>query len=68
MEEKLSFEENLKELEKIVAELEKNDCPLDKAIELFGDGAQKVKICNQLLSDAKLKIETISNERTDEND
>ena len=68
MSEKLSFEENLKELEKIVEQLESNDCPLEKAIELFSVGAEKVKVCSELLNEAKLKIETISNERTDDND
>ena len=39
MEEKFSFEENMAELNKIVAELEKGDIPLEKAVELYEKAA-----------------------------
>lgn len=36
MSEKINFETNIKELEEIVAKLEKNDIPLDESLKLFG--------------------------------
>lgn len=63
MDKKINFEDTLKELETIVAKLEDNNCSLDDAIALFGQGVEKVKLCDELLKDAKLKIE-----RMDEND
>lgn len=51
-----SFETNLAELEKIVTSLEKGDCTLDEALELFENGVKAAKICNKQLSEAKQKI------------
>lgn len=56
MEEKHSFEENMTELNKIVTELEKGDIPLEKAVELYGEGIKLSAICKKQLSEAKIKI------------
>ncbi|MBO5318309.1 MAG: exodeoxyribonuclease VII small subunit [Ruminococcus sp.] len=56
MEEKFSFEENMAELNKIVAELEKGDIPLEKAVELYGRGVELSAVCKKQLSEAKIKI------------
>lgn len=68
MKDNLNFEETIKELEKIVSELENNDCPLETAIELFSNGVDKIKKCNEIINNAKLKIETIENEQKSENE
>lgn len=68
MKDNLNFEETIKELEKIVCELENNDCPLETAIELFSNGVDKIKKCNEIINNAKLKIETIENEQKSENE
>lgn len=56
MEEKLSFEENMAELNKIVTELEKGDISLERAVELYGKGVKLSAVCKKQLSEAKIKI------------
>lgn len=56
MDKKISFEENMKELSRIVAELEKGDLPLEKAVSLYGDGVRLSAECRKQLSEAQLKI------------
>lgn len=66
MSDNISFEKSLSELEVIVAKLEKEDCSLSEAIELFESGVKLTKICNEHLQNAKLKIETLTEENIDE--
>ncbi|MBR4361541.1 MAG: exodeoxyribonuclease VII small subunit [Ruminococcus sp.] len=56
MEQNASFEENLKTLSGIVAELEKGDIPLEKAVGLFGDGVKLSAVCRKQLDEARIKI------------
>lgn len=56
MEEKNSFEENMQRLGAIVAELEKGEISLEKAVELYGDGVKLSALCQKQLNDAKIKI------------
>lgn len=56
MEEKITFEENMTKLSKIVSELEKGDIPLEKAVELYGEGVKLSAICRKQLDEAKIKI------------
>lgn len=51
---KMSFEEELDRLEKIVSCLESGDAPLEKSLELFQEGVGLVKSCN-------LKLEAVEN-------
>lgn len=53
---KLSFEENLAELSKIVESLEKGDLSLEKSVELYEKGMQISENCKKELDSAKLKI------------
>lgn len=53
---KLSFEENLAELSKIVESLEKGDLSLEKSVELYEKGMQISEDCKKELDSAKLKI------------
>ena len=62
VEENVSFEDNLKELEEIVAKLEKGDVPLDNAIEEFKKAMDLVKACDDKLKDAQDTIAKIVNE------
>ena len=57
--ENMSFEDNLKELEEIVANLEKGDVPLDDAIEEFKKAMDLVKACDDKLKDAQDTIAKI---------
>lgn len=56
MDEKVTFEDNMIKLGKIVAELEKGDIPLEKAVELYGEGAKLSALCKKQLEEAKIKI------------
>ena len=56
MEDRTSFEENLKALSGIVTELEKGDIPLEKAVELYGEGVRLSAVCRKQLDEARIKI------------
>ena len=53
------FEESLQRLEIIVAELEKGDVPLDRALELFDEGMKLSGACRKELEDAEGKVEIL---------
>jgi exodeoxyribonuclease VII small subunit len=56
MDEQLSFEEALKQLEKITQTMEEGGLRLEEAIGLFEEGMRLAKICNEQLNAAELKI------------
>ena len=60
-----SFEENMEELEKVVAELEKGDLNLDDSVSRFEQGLKNSKECIQILEEAEKKI-TILVKKDDE--
>jgi len=53
------FEESLERLEKIVAELEKGDVSLDRALELFDEGMKLSGSCRKELEEAEGKVEIL---------
>ena len=57
--EKLTFEEAMKELEKLVDSLDEGDISLDEAISAYDRGSQLKDYCQKKLHDAKMKVETI---------
>ena len=57
--EKLTFEEAMKELEKLVDSLDKGDISLDEAIAAYDRGSKLKDYCQNKLHDAKMKVETI---------
>ena len=62
MADELSFEDALKELERIVARLESGDASLQEAIDLYERGDQLRRQCAARLDAAQARIEAI---RTD---
>ena len=56
---KMSFEDAMKELEKLVNSLDKGDVSLDEAITAYDRGSQLKDYCEKKLNEAKMKIETI---------
>ena len=56
---KLTFEEAMQELEKLVDSLDKGDVSLDEAIEAYDRGSQLKDYCQKKLNEAKMKVETI---------
>ena len=64
--EKLTFEEAMQELEKLVDSLDKGDVSLDEAIAAYDRGSQLKDYCQKKLHDAKMKVENIqSSENND---
>jgi exodeoxyribonuclease VII small subunit len=55
----LSFEQALAELEKIVAQLESGQAPLEESIVLYERGARLKAHCEARLEAARLKVEKI---------
>ena len=55
----LSFEEALAQLERIVAELESGQAPLERAIESYERGAALKSHCEARLAAARLRVEKI---------
>ena len=53
---KNSFEEAMKQLEKIVQELETGDLPLETAIQKFEEGVKLSKLCSRKLDETEKKI------------
>ena len=56
---KLSFEEGLSELEKIISQLEDGKVTLEESIEIYTRGSQLRVHCESKLNSAKEKIEKI---------
>ena len=56
MTKKRSFEDSIKELEKIVKELESGDLSLEKAIKKFESGIKHSTHCNDLLDKTEKRI------------
>lgn len=54
--ENTDFEVNIQRLGQIVGELEKGDIPLEKAVELYGEGVKLSAVCRKQLDEAKIKI------------
>ena len=52
----MQFEAAVARLEEIVRAMEQGDLPLEQSLQLFEEGTGLVKSCNQLLSQAELKI------------
>jgi exodeoxyribonuclease VII small subunit len=61
--EKMSFEEAVAQLERIVGDLEKGDVPLDKSIDIYERGEALKKHCEKLLNAAENRIEKIRLDR-----
>ena len=53
------FEESLKRLEEIVAQMEQGEIPLEQALKLFEEGVKLTGSCRQELDQAEGKIEIL---------
>ena len=54
-----TFEQSMKQLERIVQELESGDLPLEKAIKKFEEGMKLTKLCSQKLDETEKKISVL---------
>ena len=53
---KKTFEQAMKQLEKIVQDLESGDMPLEKSIKTFEEGIQLSKFCSEKLDETEKRI------------
>ncbi len=53
------FEEALKNLESIVEAMESDDLPLETLLARYEEGAKLVKVCQEKLAEAELKIQQL---------
>ena len=53
------FDQALKRLEDIVAELEKGELALERALELFEEGIKISRLCGEKLEEAERKVEML---------
>ena len=58
-----SIERSLKQLEKIVDQLERGDLPLEESIRLFEEGVRLSTACKQELETAEGKVQILMKER-----
>lgn len=57
---KETFENQLKRLQAIVAELENSDVPLEKSVALYKEGVELAKACREQLKAAKQEVSILS--------
>ena len=60
--ERPGFEEALKELESIVAQLENQEVSLEDSVALYEKGMKLSKHCTQVLEQAELKIHQVNDQ------
>lgn len=56
----LTFEQAIERLEKIVAEMEAAELPLEEVLKKYEEGTRLVRFCGQKLDEAEKKIELLS--------
>ena len=59
--EEINFEEAMKKIEQITAELEKGDLSLDESVKKFEEGIKLSKECNKILEDSEKRINILIN-------
>ncbi|MEA3384844.1 MAG: exodeoxyribonuclease VII small subunit [Thermodesulfobacteriota bacterium] len=60
MTKKLNFEKALKELERLVKQLEENDLPLEESLKTFEQGIKLSRYLAKCLDDAEKRIQQLS--------
>lgn len=65
---KQTFEQKIKRLEEIVAQLESGECPLEEVTALYDEGVKLSAECDKTLSAAMQKITDISAEKESGNE
>jgi exodeoxyribonuclease VII small subunit len=56
----MSFEQAIERLEKIVADMEAAELPLEDVLKRYEEGARLVRFCGQKLDEAEKKIELLA--------
>jgi exodeoxyribonuclease VII small subunit len=55
----MAFEDDLARIEAIVAQLEREEMPLDRALTLFEEGVEKLRLAAAALADAEGKVQRL---------
>ena len=58
-EDKLTFEEGLEKLEKLISNLEKGELTLEESLHKFQEGMKLTRHCRNLLTEAEYRVEMI---------
>ncbi len=58
----MKFEKAVKDLKKIVKELEDDDLELERAVELYEKGMELAKVADDILSKAELRVKQLNEE------
>lgn len=58
-----NFEQSLKKLEAIVAQMERGDVSLEDSVKLFEEGSRLADQCKQQLAEAEGKVEILIKQR-----
>lgn len=58
-----NFEQSIKQLESIVAQMERGDVSLEDSIKLFEEGTKLAEQCKQQLAEAEGKVEILIKQR-----
>ena len=58
-----NFEQSLKQLEGIVAQMERGDVSLEESVKLFEEGSKLAEQCRQQLAEAEGKVEVLIKQR-----
>lgn len=64
----LDYESALAQLEEITGQLESEQLPLEKMLELYTRGQELANRCNQLLDEAELKVKTLNPGKVNQNE
>lgn len=54
-----SFEQCLERIQAVVERLENGNLPLEESLQLFAEGVQLVRCCQEHLTAAELRVETL---------
>ncbi len=60
---KMSFEQCYEKLQKVIEDIEAEDIALDELVKKFEEGVKLLRMCNDFLKEAKLKLEQYIEER-----
>lgn len=58
-----NFEQSLKQLEAIVAQMERGEVSLEESLKLFEEGSKLAEQCKQQLAEAEGKVEILIKQR-----
>jgi exodeoxyribonuclease VII small subunit len=64
----MSFETDLTRIEAIIAELERDDVPLDRALALFEEGVERLRTANEALGRVEGQLQLLVERATGEFD